>query len=161
MKGAGFCLLYRVFYYIEVYYIKARVYYNSVEPEEDSYVQCRLKKIMECAVNKVHQNKSCNCIPEGKYKTYFQLYPTLSFKNNSCITDKIFSPIFAGNPNKTINENRFCNYVMLSCYRQLRSSCPISCEKIEYTVQKSDRKRIANRVDVKLQFASTDIAMRF
>ena len=48
---------------------------------------------------------------------------------------------------------------MRSCYRQLRSSCPISCEKIEYTVQKSDRKRIANRVDVKLQFASTDIAM--
>ena len=27
MKGAGFCLLYQGFYYIEVYYIESRVYY--------------------------------------------------------------------------------------------------------------------------------------
>ena len=27
IKGAGFCLLYQGFYYIEVYYIESRVYY--------------------------------------------------------------------------------------------------------------------------------------
>ena len=134
-------------------------HYSSEDPEGDSYTQCKLKKIIECAVNTEHQNKSCNCTPEGRYKSYFQLYPTLSFGNNSCITDKVFSP-FHGNPNRTINENTFCNNVMKICYRKLRSSCPISCEKIEYTVQKRDNQVTnANQVDVKVQFASTDIAI--
>ena len=30
MKGAGFCLLYQGFYYIEVYYIESRVYYQNM-----------------------------------------------------------------------------------------------------------------------------------
>ena len=30
MKGAGFCLLYQGFYYIEVYYIESRVYLKYV-----------------------------------------------------------------------------------------------------------------------------------
>ena len=32
MKGAGFCLLYQGFYYIEVYYIESRVYYYESFP---------------------------------------------------------------------------------------------------------------------------------
>ena len=87
-------------------------YYSS---GADTYPKCMVKKNIECALN-----RSCKCIPERKYKTYFELYPALK---NSC---------------KTNEEKQFCIRAMQECYHQVKNSdlCPLSCEKISYDVQK-------------------------
>ena len=120
-------------------------YYSS---GADSYPKCMVKKNIECALN-----KSCKCIPEKKYKTYFELYPIL---RNSC---------------KIKEENDLCNRAMRLCYQQVKNSdqCPLSCEKVSYDVQKrvldynyngKMAKIPSNQMDVRITYSTTDIEIR-
>ena len=120
-------------------------YYSS---GADTYPKCMVKKNIECALN-----RSCKCIPERKYKTYFELYPAL---RNSC---------------KTNEEKQFCIRAMQECYHQVKNSdqCPLSCEKISYDVQKrvmdysyngKMAKIPSNQMDVRITYSTTDIEIR-
>ena len=120
-------------------------YYSS---GADSYTKCMVKKNIECALN-----KSCKCIPEKKYKTYFELYPIL---RNSC---------------KIKEENDLCNRAMRLCYQQVKNldQCPLSCEKISYDVQKrvldynysgKSAKIPSNQMDVRITYSTTDVEIR-